>query len=95
LSPTRELAQQINRHFGIISQGKKFKVVVLSKANANVNTIGDAVATRKDVLISTPMRLVSYLLCTLVCFGMIWIGLVLFSLVWFSLAWFFSVLFGS
>jgi len=58
LVPTRELAMQIERHFTILTKGKKFRIYVLSKANANENAFGSKTSKRKDVLISTPMRLV-------------------------------------
>lgn len=58
LSPTRELAEQTHRCFTAISRGRKFKIFHLNKANANSNTFGKSSATNRDVLITTPMRLV-------------------------------------
>ncbi len=40
LCPTRELAMQIHRMFLLVAHSKKFKIVVLSKANANDNAFG-------------------------------------------------------
>ena len=53
ISPTRELAQQIYRQIERLSKGKKFKTILLAKQNVhNLHT-----SNRKDILISTPLRL--------------------------------------
>jgi ATP-dependent RNA helicase DDX52/ROK1 len=57
LSPTRELASQIHRHFETLGNGRKFKIFLLTKANANENTFGKEVL-RRDVLVATPLMLV-------------------------------------
>lgn len=61
LSPTRELAEQTHRCFTALSHGRAFKIFHLSKANANANTFGSAAAaqSKRDILITTPMRLVN------------------------------------
>ncbi len=42
-----------------VSHGRKFKIMVLSKSNANENTFGNAKGgSKRDILITTPMRLV-------------------------------------
>jgi len=61
LSPTRELAEQTHRCFNQVSRGKKFKIFHLSKANANENTFGANSSVKRDILITTPMRLVHLL----------------------------------
>lgn len=58
LSPTRELSEQTYRTFQKLSHGKKFKIYHLSKTNANENTFGRHTTTKKDILVTTPMRLV-------------------------------------
>lgn len=58
LAPTRELAEQTHRAFNTVARGRKFKIFHLSKANANSNTFGANSNTKRDVLITTPMRLV-------------------------------------
>lgn len=58
LAPTRELAEQTHRCFTTVSKGRAFKIFHLSKANANSNTFGANSNTKRDVLITTPMRLV-------------------------------------
>ena len=58
LAPTRELAEQTHRTFNTVARGRKFKIFHLSKANANSNTFGATSNTKRDVLITTPMRLV-------------------------------------
>jgi ATP-dependent RNA helicase DDX52/ROK1 len=59
LSPTRELAQQLHRQFDVIGHGRGFKTLYLTKANANKTTFGAKSSQRKDVLVATPMRLVT------------------------------------
>ena len=59
LSPTRELAEQTHRCFTALSHGRAFKIFHLSKANANANTFGSQGTTKRDILITTPMRLVN------------------------------------
>ncbi len=46
LSPTRELAQQTFRECSKLTHGKKFKIVCLTKANANENTVGEQSSKR-------------------------------------------------
>jgi ATP-dependent RNA helicase DDX52/ROK1 len=59
VSPTRELAQQIYRELRKLSKGKEFRICVLTKANANENSL--SATTRFDILVTTPMRLVHLL----------------------------------
>eukprot|EP00808_Paulinella_micropora_P008063 g14305.t1 len=61
LSPTRELAEQIFRHFKLLSKRKKFKMFMLSKSNANSSMWGREGSKRRDLLVATPMRLVHLL----------------------------------
>ncbi|GAB5033300.1 rna dead-box type [Nannochloropsis oceanica] len=61
LAPTRELAAQIYREVERLSQGKKFKIGLLSKALAATRGEGGregGVLGAYDVLVATPMRLV-------------------------------------
>jgi ATP-dependent RNA helicase DDX52/ROK1 len=76
LAPTRELAHQIYNECLKLAQGRKWRIILFSKATAAtladkgvqdkvgtsllgslVGTVADA--TRLDVLVSTPLRLVS------------------------------------
>lgn len=77
LSPTRELALQIANESAKLTQGRKWRVVVLSKANENSVVDGTGswhrlwsrkrhttradLALLPDILISTPLRLVQTL----------------------------------
>ncbi|KAH8120508.1 P-loop containing nucleoside triphosphate hydrolase protein [Phellopilus nigrolimitatus] len=57
LAPTRELAHQIHNECMKLAQGRKWRIVLFSKATANAlsdKTIRDKV----DVIVSTPLRLV-------------------------------------
>ncbi|EJD04257.1 P-loop containing nucleoside triphosphate hydrolase protein [Fomitiporia mediterranea MF3/22] len=57
LAPTRELAHQIHNECMKIAQGRKWKMVLLSKATAS--TLADkAVRVKVDIIVSTPLRLV-------------------------------------
>eukprot|EP00126_Sphaerothecum_destruens_P000068 Sdes_comp10085_c0_seq1m1684 len=58
LSPTRELSTQIYQTCLKLTEGKKFKVVNLTKATASKSMIGTDASQRLDILITTPMRLV-------------------------------------
>ncbi|KAN0121465.1 P-loop containing nucleoside triphosphate hydrolase protein [Russula decolorans] len=58
LAPTRELAHQIYNECLKLAQGRKWRVVLFSKATAA--TLADkSVQDKVDVVISTPLRLVS------------------------------------
>ncbi|KAI0932728.1 hypothetical protein AcW1_000238 [Taiwanofungus camphoratus] len=60
LAPTRELAHQIHNECLKLTQGRKWKIVLFSKATAS--TLADRNARDKvDIIISTPLRLVSAL----------------------------------
>ncbi|KAJ3724251.1 P-loop containing nucleoside triphosphate hydrolase protein [Lentinula guzmanii] len=60
LAPTRELAHQIYNECLKLAQGRKWKVVLFSKATAN--TFSDkAVRDKIDIIVSTPLRLVASL----------------------------------
>jgi ATP-dependent RNA helicase DDX52/ROK1 len=57
LSPTRELSEQIYRQLLIMCRGRKWRCFHLTKANAKSFSEPDS-SKRKDVLVTTPMRLV-------------------------------------
>ncbi|KAK2461709.1 hypothetical protein APHAL10511_006172 [Amanita phalloides] len=58
--PTRELAHQIHNECLKLALGRKWKIVLFSKATAN--TLADkSVRDKVDVIISTPLRLVASL----------------------------------
>ncbi|KAF9015438.1 P-loop containing nucleoside triphosphate hydrolase protein [Cyathus striatus] len=58
LAPTRELAHQIHNECLKLAQGRKWKIVLFSKAAAN--TLSDKIVRNKvDIIISTPLRLVA------------------------------------
>ncbi|KAJ3480162.1 hypothetical protein NLI96_g8549 [Meripilus lineatus] len=60
LAPTRELAHQIHNECLKLAQGRKWKIVLFSKATAS--TLSDKnVRDKVDIIISTPLRLVSSL----------------------------------
>ncbi|KAF5369793.1 hypothetical protein D9758_001379 [Tetrapyrgos nigripes] len=60
LAPTRELAQQIHNECLKLAEGRKWKIILFSKATAN--TLKDKAARDKvDIIISTPLRLVASL----------------------------------
>ncbi|KIK70400.1 hypothetical protein GYMLUDRAFT_32405 [Collybiopsis luxurians FD-317 M1] len=60
LAPTRELAHQIHNECLKLAQGRKWRIVLFSKATAN--TLSDkAVRDKVDIIVSTPLRLVSSL----------------------------------
>ncbi|KAE9409340.1 P-loop containing nucleoside triphosphate hydrolase protein [Gymnopus androsaceus JB14] len=60
LAPTRELAHQIHNECLKLAQGRKWRVVLFSKATAN--TLSDKAARDKvDIIVSTPLRLVASL----------------------------------
>ena len=65
MTPTRELAVQILREFNQLSKGKKFRALVLSKANTGGlttikggNSQQHQTLAAADFIVSTPMRLV-------------------------------------
>ncbi|TMW66353.1 hypothetical protein Poli38472_004118 [Pythium oligandrum] len=60
LSPTRELAVQISTEFHRLSAGRKFHIVLLSKATAAtmISSIKSNCTVNHDILIATPLRLV-------------------------------------
>ena len=67
ITPTRELAVQIHREFNQLSKGKKFRSMVLSKANTGGITASGSGSSgtqqqqtllAQDFVVSTPMRLV-------------------------------------
>lgn len=58
LAPTRELAHQIYNECLKLAQGRKWRIVLFSKATAS--TLADkGVQDKVDIVISTPLRLVS------------------------------------
>ncbi|KAG7450131.1 P-loop containing nucleoside triphosphate hydrolase protein [Guyanagaster necrorhizus] len=60
LAPTKELAHQIHNECLKLCHGRKWRVILFSKATAN--TLSDKPARDKvDIIISTPLRLVSSL----------------------------------
>ncbi|KAF5312427.1 hypothetical protein D9619_003068 [Psilocybe cf. subviscida] len=58
--PTRELAHQIHNECLKLAQGRKWKIVLFSKATANALSQKEA-RDKVDIIISTPLRLVSAL----------------------------------
>ncbi|GLD92886.1 hypothetical protein PINS_up001465 [Pythium insidiosum] len=60
LSPTRELAVQIFHEFQRLSAGRKFHIVLLSKATAAtmISSIKNNCTVNHDLVIATPLRLV-------------------------------------
>lgn len=60
VAPTRELAQQIYNECLKLTEGRKWRIVLFSKATAN--TLSDKLARDKvDIIIATPLRLVACL----------------------------------
>ncbi|KAG5652007.1 hypothetical protein H0H81_006622 [Sphagnurus paluster] len=60
IAPTRELAHQIHNECLKLSQGRKWRIVLFSKATAS--TLADkSVRDKVDIIISTPLRLVASL----------------------------------
>ncbi|KAF9072712.1 P-loop containing nucleoside triphosphate hydrolase protein [Rhodocollybia butyracea] len=60
LVPTRELAHQIHNECLKLAQGRKWKIILFSKATAN--TLSDkTVRDKVDIIVTTPLRLVSSL----------------------------------
>ncbi|KAH9921396.1 P-loop containing nucleoside triphosphate hydrolase protein [Fomitopsis serialis] len=60
VAPTRELAHQIHNECLKLAQGRKWRIVLFSKATAS--TLADkSVRDKVDIIISTPLRLVSAL----------------------------------
>ncbi|KAI0078480.1 P-loop containing nucleoside triphosphate hydrolase protein [Panus rudis PR-1116 ss-1] len=58
IAPTRELAHQIHNECLKLAQGRKWRIVLFSKATAS--TLADKnVRDKVDIIISTPLRLVS------------------------------------
>ncbi|KAF9535747.1 P-loop containing nucleoside triphosphate hydrolase protein [Crepidotus variabilis] len=58
--PTRELAHQIHNECLKLAQGRKWKIVLFSKATANALSQKEA-RDKVDIIISTPLRLVAAL----------------------------------
>lgn len=58
VSPTRELARQIYQEFCHLSDGRKFRIHLLTKAMASSNSFGQNSSKRFDILVTTPNRLV-------------------------------------
>lgn len=58
LAPTRELAHQIHNECLRLTQGRKWRIVLFSKATAN-SLANKAVRDKVDIIISTPLRLIS------------------------------------
>ncbi|EGF83188.1 hypothetical protein BATDEDRAFT_29188 [Batrachochytrium dendrobatidis JAM81] len=59
IAPTRELAQQTYRELKKLSVGKPFKTCVLTKATNATNPDVSSTLKNFDILISTPLRLVT------------------------------------
>ncbi|KAF9498150.1 P-loop containing nucleoside triphosphate hydrolase protein [Pleurotus eryngii] len=60
VAPTRELAHQIHNECLKLAEGRKWRIVLFSKATAN--TLADKnVRDKVDIIISTPLRLVASL----------------------------------
>ncbi|KIY45218.1 P-loop containing nucleoside triphosphate hydrolase protein [Fistulina hepatica ATCC 64428] len=60
LAPTRELAHQIHNEFLKLAQGRKWRIILFTKATAATLTDKEA-RDRVDIIISTPLRLVASL----------------------------------
>ncbi|KAJ7630471.1 P-loop containing nucleoside triphosphate hydrolase protein [Roridomyces roridus] len=60
VAPTRELAHQINNECMKLAQGRKWRIILFSKATANTMT-DKAARDKVDIIISTPLRLVASL----------------------------------
>ena len=58
VSPTRELAQQIYEQLRRLSEGRKFRICVLTKASESHLKQDPAMRKKYDILITTPLRLV-------------------------------------
>lgn len=61
VSPTRELAQQIYHEFCHLSNGRMFRIHLLTKSKASSNSFGSKSSQRFDILVTTPNRLVHLL----------------------------------
>lgn len=61
MSPTRELAQQIYHEFCHLSNGRMFRIHLLTKSKASSNSFGSKSSQRFDILVTTPNRLVHLL----------------------------------
>lgn len=59
--PTRELAKQIHREFLWISHGTGLRIHVINNLVRAVEKFGSGSKFKKDVLISTPNRLLALL----------------------------------
>ena len=57
LAPTKELASQIHRVCAKLAQGRRLRLLLLSKANSNAATF----ASPHDIVIATPLRLLHLL----------------------------------
>lgn len=60
LAPTRELAHQIHNECLKLGQGRKWRIILFSKATASTLT-DKSVRDKVDIIISTPLRLVASL----------------------------------
>ncbi|PWN50244.1 putative ROK1-ATP-dependent RNA helicase [Violaceomyces palustris] len=58
VSPTRELAQQIYEQLRRLSEGRRFRICVLTKATESTLKQDPALRKKYDILITTPLRLV-------------------------------------
>ncbi|KAJ3556237.1 hypothetical protein NM688_g2139 [Phlebia brevispora] len=58
LAPTRELAHQIHNECLKLAQGRKWRIILFSKATASTLADKDA-QVKVDIIISTPLRMVS------------------------------------
>ncbi|KAI8842560.1 P-loop containing nucleoside triphosphate hydrolase protein [Chytridium lagenaria] len=58
VSPTRELAMQIERQVKLLIKGKPFRVCVLEKSMVSSNDEAKAPVLKYDIVITTPLRLV-------------------------------------
>ncbi|KAI9293257.1 P-loop containing nucleoside triphosphate hydrolase protein [Neoconidiobolus thromboides FSU 785] len=58
ISPTRELARQIQNQFLRLAEGTKFKIQLLTKATASSFNQPEKSKPKFDVLVTTPLRLV-------------------------------------
>ncbi|XP_020627483.1 probable ATP-dependent RNA helicase DDX52 isoform X2 [Orbicella faveolata] len=61
VSPTRELAQQIYHEFCHLSNGRMFRIHLLTKSKASSNSFGSKSSQKFDILVTTPNRLVHLL----------------------------------
>lgn len=61
IAPTRELAKQIHREFLWISKGTGLRIYIINNLEASAKKLGNDSKLKRDILISTPKRLIKLL----------------------------------